>query len=103
MRFWTAELKRTGRPLNNNGLFAGPTINIIVIRYALDLLHTELTKEDTVEKPKELTDLMKWEVFWEQWRTYMGHLQGVAKYPLLYVFRDHAFVLPEHRVIGHLV
>jgi hypothetical protein len=69
MRFWAAELRRTGRPLNNPGIFAGPVINTAVARYALDLLQSKLAEEETVDKPKELTDLMKWDFFWEQWKT----------------------------------
>jgi hypothetical protein len=38
MRHWAAEQKRTGRPLNNYGLFVGPLNNTAVARYALDLL-----------------------------------------------------------------
>jgi len=38
MHFWAAELRRTGRPLNNAGLFAGATIQTAVARYALDVL-----------------------------------------------------------------
>jgi hypothetical protein len=94
MRFWAAEMKRTGRPLNNVGLFAGPLITTAVARYALDLLRSELKEEETIDKLKELTDLIKWETFWEQWKTYMGRLRGAAKCPLSYVFRDHEQVDP---------
>jgi hypothetical protein len=63
MRFWAAELKCTGWPLNNAGLFAGQVIQTAVAHYTLDILHNELIKEETVTKPKELMDLMKWDFF----------------------------------------
>jgi hypothetical protein len=76
MRFWAAELKRTGPPLNNAGLFAGQVINTAVARYALDILRSELVEEETVDKPKDLSDLMKWEVFWEHGRlTWVGSME----------------------------
>jgi hypothetical protein len=40
-----------------------------------------------------LSDLTKWEVFWEQWCTYASRLRGAAKCPLSYIFRDKA--VPE--------
>jgi len=40
MSFWAAELKRTGRPLNNPGLFAGPVIQTAVAQYSLELLRS---------------------------------------------------------------
>jgi hypothetical protein len=93
MRFWAVELKRTGRPLNA-GLFTGALITTALTRYALDLLRSELKEDETIDKPKELADLIKWETFWEQWKTYMGRLRGAAKCPLSYVFRDHEQVEP---------
>jgi hypothetical protein len=101
MRFWAAELKRTDRPLNNAALFAGAVINTAVARYALDLLRSDLAEEETIDKPKELTDLMKWEVFWEQFKTYMSRLRGAAKCPLSYVFQDHAVVDPAMHLVAY--
>ncbi len=34
-------------------------------------------------------DLNKWEIFWEQWKTYIGQIRGAAKCPLMYIFQDH--------------
>lgn len=65
-----------------------------VARYLLELPRSELEEEETVDKPKILLDFIKWEVFWEQWKTYMGQLRGAAKCPLTYIFRDHAQVDP---------
>jgi hypothetical protein len=65
-----------------------------VARYLLELPRSELEEEETVDKPKELLDFIEWEVFWEQWKTYMGQLRGAAKCPLTYIFRDHAQVDP---------
>jgi hypothetical protein len=101
MRHWAAELKRTGRPLNNAGLFAGLVMNTAVARYSLDLLRSELAEEEMVDKPKDLLDLMKWETFWEQFKTYMGRLRGAAKCPLTYVFREHAAVDPAMHLLAY--
>jgi hypothetical protein len=92
MRFWAAKLRRTGRLLNNAGLFAGQVIQNALAQYSIEVLRGELTEEETIDKPKEFSDMMKWEVFWEQWKTYTGHLRGAAKCPLSYVFRDHVQV-----------
>jgi len=92
MRFWAAKLRRTGRLLNNAGLFAGQVIQNALARYSIEVLRGELTEEETIDKPKEFSDMMKWEVFWEQWKTYTGHLRGAAKCPLSYIFRDHVQV-----------
>jgi len=37
--------------------------------------------------------LIKWEVFWERWKTYLSRIRGAAKRPLSYVIRDHEEVL----------
>jgi hypothetical protein len=103
MRCWAAELLRTGRPLNP-GLFTGVLITTAVLRYSLDAMHTSTTEDGVVDKPKELSDLSKWETFWEQWKTYTGQLRGAARCPLTYIFRDveqvtnamHAANYPDH-------
>jgi hypothetical protein len=93
MHGWTTELRRTGRQLNV-GLFAGAMITTAVVRYTLESMRSSTTEDEVVDKPKELTDLAKWETFWEQWKTYMGRVRGAAKYPLTYIFRDHEIVDP---------
>jgi hypothetical protein len=50
------------------------------------------TEDEDIDKPKELSDLKKWEKFWEQWKSYTRHLQGAAKCPLSYVFHEHQLV-----------
>jgi hypothetical protein len=70
MRHWSAELVRTSRPLNVS-LFTGDVITIAVTRLALESMRTEAIEDETPDKPKELADLIKWEVFWEQWKTYI--------------------------------
>ena len=103
MRCWAAELLRTGRPLNP-GLFTGVLITTAVLRYSLDAMRTLTTEDGVVDKPKELSDLSKWETFWEQWKTYTGQLRGAARCPLTYIFRDveqvtnamHAANCPDH-------
>jgi len=71
-------------------------ITTAVTRYSLDILRNEILEEEVqkIEKPKELTNLIKWETFWEQWKTYMGRLRGAAKCPLTYIFRNHEQVDP---------
>jgi hypothetical protein len=88
MHSWAYELCRTGRPLNV-GLFAGALITTAVLRYTLDAMRTTTTEDEVIDKPNEITDLAKWDTFWEQWRTYMSRTRGAAKCPLTYVFRDH--------------
>jgi len=91
MHSWAYELRRTGRQLNV-GLFAGALITTAVLRYTLDAMRSTTTEDEVIDKPKEISDLAKWDVFWEQWKTYMGRTRGAAKYPLTYVFRDHELV-----------
>ncbi len=88
MRHWSMELVRTGRPLNV-GLFTGPMIAIAITRLAIENMRSETLDDETPDKPKELMDLNKWEIFWEQWKTYIGRIRGAAKCPLMYIFRDH--------------
>jgi hypothetical protein len=91
MQSWAYELRRTGRPLNV-GLFAGALITTAVLRYSLESMRLSTVEDETVDKPKEITDLSKWDTFWEQWKTFMGRTRGVAKCPLTYIFRDHEVV-----------
>jgi len=91
MHTWASELRRTGRSMNA-GLFTGAMINTAVNRYSLDSMRASTLEDEVVEKPKELLDFLKWEAFWEQWKTYMGRTRGAAKCPLTYVFRDHELV-----------
>jgi hypothetical protein len=88
MRCWAAEVLGAGRPLNP-GHFIGALITTAVLQYSLDAMRTSTTEDEVVNKPKELTDLSKWETFWEQWKTYTERLHGAAKCPLTYIFRDH--------------
>jgi hypothetical protein len=44
---------------------------------------------------------MKWETFWEQWKTYMGRIRGAAKCPLSYVFRERGQVDPAHHAFPY--
>ena len=93
MRFWATELVRTGRPLNA-GLFHGAEITTAVNRYSTDAMRSEIEKDEDPDKPGELSDLTKWEVFWERWCTYASRLRGAAKCPLTYIFRDRAIPDP---------
>jgi len=100
MHGWAAELRRTGRQLNV-GLFVGAMITTAVMRYSQEAMRTSSTEDEVIDKPKELTDLAKWETFWEQWRTYMGRLRGAAKCPLTYIFRDHEVIDPALHQINY--
>jgi hypothetical protein len=46
-------------------------ITTAAARYSLDIIRNEILEEEVqkIEKPKELTNLIKWETFWEQWKT----------------------------------
>jgi hypothetical protein len=100
MHSWAAELRQTGRQLNI-GLFAGALITTVVMCYSLDLMRSTTTEDEVVDKPKELTDLKKWETFWEQWKTYMGRTHGVAMRPLTYIFQDHELVVNAMHLINY--
>jgi hypothetical protein len=91
MHCWAYELWRTGRQLNI-GLFAGALITTAVLRCSLDSMRSSTQEDEVIDKPKEITDLSKWETFWEQWKTYMGRTRGAAKCPLTYIFRDHEVI-----------
>ena len=49
------------------------------------------------KKPDALTNLTKWDAFWEQWKNYIGQLRGAAKIPLSYIHRDNEEVTDEIR------
>jgi hypothetical protein len=100
MHSWSAELRRTGRQLTI-GLFAGALLTTAVLRYSLESMRSSTAEDEVVEKPKDLSDLAKWETFWEQWRTYMGRTCGAAKCPLLYIFRDHEVMDPAMHVADY--
>jgi hypothetical protein len=53
-------------------------------------------QEDTPDKPGELTDLAKWEVFWER-LSYLSRIRGVAKCPLTYMIREQEAVTAAER------
>ena len=93
MRFWATEIVRTGRQLNA-GLFHGAEITLAVNRYSTDAIRSEIEKDEDPDKPGELSDLTKWEVFWERWSTCASRLRGAAKCPLTYVFRENGFLTP---------
>jgi len=94
MRFWATEIVRTGRQLNA-GLFHGAEITTAVNRYSTEAIRVEIDKDEDPDKPGELSDLTKWEVFWERWCTYSSRLRGAAKCPLTYIFRDKAIPDPD--------
>jgi hypothetical protein len=101
MRNWATELVRTGRPLNA-GAFVGAEINNAVSRLALETLRAEIQEDEVPDKPGELSDLTKWEIFWERWKSYLSRLRGAAKCPLLYVIRDQEEVThAEYDAIYH--
>lgn len=95
MRFWAAELLRTGRALVA-GSFAGPEIANAIIRRDLEKLRDDTKDDDTPKKPKMLDDLSKWETFWEEWKTFTGRIRGAAKCPITWIFREHDMVTQAH-------
>mmetsp|Transcript_687 Transcript_687/g.1003 ORF Transcript_687/g.1003 Transcript_687/m.1003 type:complete len:475 (+) Transcript_687:126-1550(+) len=95
MQNWGQELLRTGRPLNPGG-FVGNEITNAVSRLALETLRQEVHEDEDVDKPRELTDLTKWEIFWERFVSYLSRLRGAAKCPYTYIIREHDAVTPDH-------
>jgi|GWRWMinimDraft_5_1066013.scaffolds.fasta_scaffold02110_2 hypothetical protein len=95
MRFWAAELVRTGRALVA-GSFTGPEIANAIIRRDLEKLREDNRDDDTPKKPKMLDDLSKWETFWEEWKTFTGRIRGAAKCPITWIFRAHEMVTQAH-------
>jgi hypothetical protein len=94
-RNWANELLRTERPLNA-GLFTGVLIQNAVAHHALEKLRAVALEDEVPDKPTELSDLIKWEIFWERWKSYLSRIRGAAKCPLSYVIRDHDEVLDVH-------
>jgi hypothetical protein len=90
MHSWAAELRRTDRALNA-GLFVGALMTTAVLHHSLESMCTATTKDEDIDKTKELLDISNWEKFWEQWRSY-SRLFGAAKCLLTYVFREHQLV-----------
>jgi hypothetical protein len=97
MQNWGQELLRTGRPLNPGG-FVGNEITNAVSRLALETLCQEVHEDEDIDKPGELTDLMKWEIFWERFVSYLSRLRGAVKCPFTYIIRVYEVVTPEHHV-----
>jgi len=100
MQGWASELRRTGRALNA-GLFAGAMITTAILRHLLENMQATTTADEDIDKPKGIVDLTKWEKFWEQWKSYMRQLQGAAKCPLTYVFRDHQLVYNAMHLVNY--
>jgi hypothetical protein len=95
MKNWATELVQTQHPLNA-GLFTGMVINNAVAQFALERLRADTQEDEAPYKPTELSDLIKWETFWERWKTYLSRINGAAKCPLSYIIRDHDEVLDVH-------
>ena len=94
MRFWAAENARTGN-IQGPQSFTDEIMAKYIDLWDLDKQRTELMENETPTKPKELTDLSKWEIFWEEWNSYVGRLRGAARCPLTYIFRPQSNVTPE--------
>jgi hypothetical protein len=95
MRNWATELVHTQRQLNA-GLFTGALITNAVAHFALEWLRADTQEGEVPDKPSELSDLSKWETFWERWKTYLSRIRGAAKCPLSHAIRDHDQVTEEH-------
>ena len=93
LQHWAKERIRTGRPLQP-GLFIGAEMNNAVTQLARESMRESVYEDEDVDKPCELTDLNKWEVFWERFESYMSRLRGAAKCPYTYIFREEAEVTP---------
>lgn len=77
LQFWAKELVRCNRPLNI-ALFVEPLIGAYLTHY-----EENQRREDgeTIEPEKrgDLTDLDKWEVWFERFDTYCSNIYGAAK------------------------
>jgi hypothetical protein len=79
-------------------------MNNAVTQLSRETMRKEVHENEDVDKPSELTDLNKWEIFWDRFESYMSRLRGAAKCPYTYVFREeadvnastHAAVYQEH-------
>ena len=69
-----------------------------VLRLALETLCQEVHEDEDIDKPGELTDLMKWEIFWERFVSYLSRLRGAVKCLFTYIIRVYEVVTPEHHV-----
>mmetsp|Transcript_680 Transcript_680/g.982 ORF Transcript_680/g.982 Transcript_680/m.982 type:complete len:243 (-) Transcript_680:729-1457(-) len=58
-------------------------------------------EDEDVDKPSELTDLNKWEIFRERLESYMSRLRGAAKCPYTYIFREEADVTPAMHAVAY--
>ncbi len=92
---WVKERVRTGIVLNA-GHWTDAERNAAVARFNIEQLRSE-TQEDNPDKPGELTDLTKWETFWERFKSYLSRIRGAAKCPLTYVIRDQEAVTANDR------
>ncbi len=92
---WVKERVRTGVALNA-GHWTDVKRNAAVACFSVEQLRSE-TQEDTPDKPGELTDLAKWEIFWERFKSYLRRIRGAAKCPLTYVIREQQAVTAAER------
>jgi len=93
MQFWAKELVRCNRPLNI-GLYMEPLIGEYLIHYE-DNQRREEGETVEPEKPGDLTDLEKWEVWFERLNTSCSNIYGTAKCPINYVYREHEVPDPQ--------
>ena len=100
LQHWAKERIRTGRPLQP-GLFIGAEMENAVTQLTRETMREAVHEDEDVDKPSELTDLNKWEIFWERFESYMSRLRGAAKCPYTYIFREEAGVTPAMHLVDY--
>jgi hypothetical protein len=91
--YWARERERLGLDLLPAAL-SNVRIREVIRQMRAEDLAATLAKDFTPTKPKPLTDLAKWPVFWNVFQTFMNQSRGAAMCPLTYVIRDHEEVTP---------
>ena len=95
-RHWAAARVRTGMQ-PDPAVYDNDQANSTLDRMREEQTIAKATKDADPKKPEALTNLVKWDAFWEQWTNYIGQLRGAAKIPLSYIHRDHDEVTDEIR------
>ena len=93
MQFWAKELVRCNRPLNI-GLFIEPLIGDYLLHFEANQRRDEMDPIEP-EKPGDLTDLDKWEVWFERFDSYCSNIYGAAKCPIKYIYREQEIPDPQ--------
>lgn len=89
LRFWFQQRKRCGLGVEPGDFNADEGVRASQRMKEEEAIKDASSLSNPI-KPKELKDLAKYRVFYDQWTAYTAQIRGAAHIPINYVFRDDA-------------